>query len=90
MKKMQFLFFYEKYAWKIFMIWPYAIKKFFLFENVLKFFFFGPDRTRPFGLGQNWSGPRSTGIVDVNYNSRPLFTYEQWNFHGEDEEPGEG
>jgi hypothetical protein len=26
----------------------------------------------------------------VNYNSHPLFTYEQWNFHGENEEPGEG
>jgi hypothetical protein len=40
MKKMQFLFifFYEKYAWKIFRIWPYAIKYFFLFENVLIFF----------------------------------------------------
>jgi hypothetical protein len=37
MKKMQFLFFYEKYAWKFFRIWPYATKNiFFLFENVLK------------------------------------------------------
>jgi len=35
---MQFLFFYEKYAWKNFRIWPYTIKYFFLFENVLKFF----------------------------------------------------
>jgi hypothetical protein len=24
--------------------------------------------------------------VDVNYNSRTLFTYEQWNLHGEEEE----
>jgi hypothetical protein len=30
-------------------------------------------------LGQNWSGPKSTGIVDMNYNSRPLFIYEQCN-----------
>jgi len=38
MKKM--LFFYEKYAWKNFKIWPYATKYFFLFENDLKFLFF--------------------------------------------------
>jgi hypothetical protein len=32
-------FFYEKYAWKNFRIWPYATKYFFLFfENALKFF----------------------------------------------------
>jgi len=36
MKKMQF-FFNEKYAWKNFRIWPYAMKYFFLFENVLIF-----------------------------------------------------
>jgi len=39
MKKMQF-FFYEKYAWKNFRIWPYEIIYFFLFENVLKFLIF--------------------------------------------------
>jgi hypothetical protein len=33
------IFFYEKYAWKNFRIWPYAIKYFSLFENVLSFFF---------------------------------------------------
>ena len=39
MKKMQFLFFfYEKYAWNNFRIWPYATKYFFLFENALNFF----------------------------------------------------
>jgi len=40
MKKMQFLFFYEKYAWKNFKIWPYATKYFFLFENVLKYYYY--------------------------------------------------
>jgi len=41
MKKMQFLFFYEKYALKNFRIWPYATKKFFFpFENVLKYYLF--------------------------------------------------
>jgi len=41
MKKMQFLFlffFYEKYAWKNFRIWPYATKYFFIFEDVLIIF----------------------------------------------------
>ena len=33
-----FVFFYEKYAWKNFRIWPYATKYFFLFENILNFF----------------------------------------------------
>jgi len=38
---MQILFFYEKYAWKNFRIWPNATKYiFFLFENILKFFYF--------------------------------------------------
>jgi len=31
-------FFYEKYAWKNFRIWPYATKYFFFFENALNFF----------------------------------------------------
>jgi len=47
MKKMQFLFFYEKYAWKNFRIWPYATKYFFLFENVLKFFIFEIFQRKP-------------------------------------------
>ena len=54
MKKMQFLFFYEKYDLKNFKIWPYATKYFFLFfENVLNFFFFGKlsEKTRYFNTG---------------------------------------
>jgi len=38
----------------------------------LKSFYFlgaGLDPARLFGLGQNWSGPRFTGTVDVNCNS---------------------
>jgi len=40
------IFFNEKYAWKIFRIWPYATKYFSLFENVLSFFlkYFGENR----------------------------------------------
>ena len=41
---------------------------------------YGLGPTHTFGLSQNWSGPKSTGTVDVNYNSHPLFTYEKWNF----------
>jgi len=41
------IFFNEKYAWKIFRIWPYATKYFFLFENILKFFIFEIFRRKP-------------------------------------------
>jgi len=44
----------------------------------LKSFYFlgaGLDPARLFGLGQNWSGPRFTGTVDVNCNSRSTVHY---------------
>jgi hypothetical protein len=38
MKKMYFLFFYEKHAWNNFRTWPYATKYFFSFWKCFEFF----------------------------------------------------
>ena len=92
MRKMQF--FYENMLGNFFSIWPYAWK-----QNIFFCFFFllkkkinlkvSRARTKHLIWGQNWSGPKSTETVDVNYNSRSI-VQNSGTLQGEETEEEEG